>query len=217
MSLYLLVHWLVNILRVYLQFCSLLELKYQLFSVSSHPDKHKLAHFLQKFCQRWVLPLFSYLYFVDISTLNHQPKQETVWNFAFPGTMLLGGDNDCWADLPCSPASSLASIQSLLTCAASCCTRKEDKSSIFSYPWLFLHALCEDPHISPCPLHHYSRQLCKSLYCTYSTWRKAILLRDDNISSSTITGHCFEVSEKSYWRASLLPIFSLYVWTTKCP
>lgn len=67
----------------------------------------------------------------------------------------------------------------------------------------------EDPHTSLCPPLHYSRLLRKGLYCTYSTWREVILLRDDNTSSSAITGHCFEVSEKSYWRASLLPIFSL--------
>lgn len=46
---------------------------------------------------------------------------------------------------------------------------------------MFLHDLFEGSHTSLCPLHHYSRQLCKDFYCTYSIWRKAILLRHDNI------------------------------------
>lgn len=137
-----------------------------------------------------------------------------MWNLAFPRSMLLGRGSNCWVALLCGTTSALASMQSLLT--ASCCSRKEVRYSSFSFPWLFLHALCEDPHSFLCPPSN-SRQLCKHLYCTYSTWRKAILLRGDNNSSSAITGCCFEVSEKSCWKTSLLPTFSLQVWTINSP
>lgn len=81
----------------------------------------------------------------------------------------------------------------------SCCFLlfKEDMFASFSCPWVFLHALCENSYTSLCHLHHYSRQLCKSLYCTYSTRRKAIFLKDDNIFHLQSQVIVFEVSEKA--------------------